>query len=156
MTATLKIVICEPVELLREALAHLLISDCNCEIVDAIAPLENAISATNSNFADALVLDLTWLGSRDQSRLAACLRSNCLDARLLVLADAGQSRQLNQLLACGVDACMLTCEGAGTLRTAVAALATGSRYRSPGVAQALGRGARTLLRRAPDEVAAAI
>lgn len=156
MLSKLRIVICEPAQLLREALAHLLTRHCDCEVVDAFATLKAAIAATNTTHADVLVLDLTQLASRDPSRLAACLRSNCIDARVLVLADAEQSSALSRLLACGADACMLACEGVGTLRAALAALAKGSRYRSPGVARALGRCERTRRAQAPDAFASAI
>ena len=78
----LKIVICDPAELPREALAHLLINNCECEIVGAFARVGMAIEAANQHGADVLAIDLTGIGLRDQSRLIECLRAKCLNARL--------------------------------------------------------------------------
>jgi DNA-binding NarL/FixJ family response regulator len=78
----LKIVICDPAELPREALAHLLINNCECEIVGAFARVGMAIEAANQHGADVPAIDLTGIGQRDRSRLIECLRAICLNARL--------------------------------------------------------------------------
>lgn len=134
MFRKLKIVICDPAELPRDALAHLLIKNCECEIVGAFARVGMAIEAANQHGADLLAIDLTDIGLRGQSRLIECLRAKCLNARLLALADASQARRLKKLQSIGVDAFMFTCEGADTLKAAVMALAAGNSYRSPQVA----------------------
>lgn len=142
MPTTTKTVICEPAELLREALTHVLTNSCRCEVLGAFAKMQPAIEAANSGSTDVLVLDLTCISPRDQSRLLAGLRANCLDAGLLILADAGQATQLRQLMAVGADACMFTSEDVDVLDEAVQTIANGQRYRSPEVMRALDEGGR--------------
>jgi DNA-binding NarL/FixJ family response regulator len=139
---SLKIVVCEPQNLVREALTHLLELCPDTSVVADAAHVEDAIRASRAGEADVLIIDPLQLRVRDFGTCVAMIRYTC--PRLLLLGVSGdvRPRRLRHLIKQGLQVCMSKREGRDVLYAALNAAREGEVYMSPTLASLLASSSR--------------
>ena len=129
-TSPPKIVLCHPFILLREALTQLLTTGIDCEIVGAFArPAEAIANATDTN-ADVLIIDLTYLETKQWLAALKKKREPAMLTRVLVLADSAQSHLMAPRKVAGIDAYVLNTGSVQILFSAILNLTCRARLSS--------------------------
>lgn len=130
---SLRIVICDSQELVREALKELLARGLEGAEIATCVNAGHGIDAATKGDADILVFDVPDSSLRECVRLLEIVRRGCPRTALLLVTAHGQPSWLRRFLASGIDGCMLQQEDSEVLLAAVQALASDSPYVSPAV-----------------------